>query len=53
LASEAQIEAEDQRIEEVFRKIEPAFALGVVLEIAIPITGLSQVNRIVGQVQGG
>ena len=46
-----QIEAQDEGIEEIFRKIQTAFALDVIFEIAVPIARLLQLRGVVGQIE--
>src|SRR5579872_5500198 len=38
LAAQPQIETQHKGIEEFFRKIEPALALGLIFKVAVPIT---------------
>ncbi len=50
--AEAEIEAEGQGIEEVFGKIEPTFALGIILEVAVPATRFCEFHGVVRYMQG-
>ena len=47
LPANPEIKAQGQKIEQVLRKIKPAFALGVVFEVAVPVPGSFQLSRIV------
>ena len=51
LAAGAQVESQNTRIEQIFGEIQPAFALGLVFEIPVPVACLLQFGRIVSQVQ--
>ena len=51
LTSKAQVETQNQGIEEVFREIESAFALGVIFEVPVPVACLPQFDSVVSQMQ--
>ena len=47
LSTNPEIESQGQGIEQVLREIKPAFALGIVLEVAVPVGGSFQFSRVV------
>jgi len=48
----AQVESQNKGIKQIFRKIQPAFALRIVLKVPVPCASLLQFGRIVSQKQG-
>src|SRR6266478_5828571 len=51
LTSKAQVETQNQGVEEVLREIEPPFAFDVIFKVPVPVPRLPQFGRIVGQEQ--
>ena len=46
-----QIEAQDEVIEKIFAEIQATLTLDIVFKIPVPVAGLLQFNRVVGQKQ--
>ena len=46
-----QVETQKAGIEEIFREIETAFALDVILKVPVPLACFPQLNSVVGQMK--